>query len=81
MDFNYDSPVRSVRNIVVNGAKKVEAVHGAGVKDTADFCVSTMAPIQLVRASRGFSTGFVNTLSAIAYRPATKIGLQMSNRF
>jgi monoamine oxidase len=80
-----NSPVRSVRNLEVNGAKKVEVIHGApggeAVTDIADFCISTMAPIQLVQAGENFSTGFVNALAAIAYRPATKVGLQMSNRF
>jgi len=80
-----NSPVRSVRNLEVGGAKKVEVIHGApgaqAVTDVADFCISTMAPIQLVQAGENFSTGFVNALAAIAYRPATKVGLQMSNRF
>ena len=80
-----NSPVRSVRNLEINGAKKVEVVHGApggeAITDVADFCISTMAPIQLVQAGENFSTGFVNALAAIAYRPATKVGLQMSNRF
>jgi len=65
-----NSPVRSVRNLEVGGAKKVEVIHGAlgaqAVTDVADFCISTMAPIQLVQAGENFSTGFVNALAAIA---------------
>ncbi|MCH7711871.1 MAG: FAD-dependent oxidoreductase [Proteobacteria bacterium] len=72
-----DSPVKSLRNT----ATGVEVIHGDGVVDSADFCVSTMAPIQLVRVGKGLSTSFVNALADIAYEPATKVGWETKNRF
>jgi monoamine oxidase len=69
--------VRSIRNT----SDGVEVVHGANIVEQADFCISTMAPIQLIAAQRNFSTNFTNRLAAIAYMPATKVGWQMRSRF
>ncbi len=72
-----NSPVKSVRNFNTG----VEVVHGNDVVAQADYCISTMAPIQLVQVGRGFSTSFVNALADIAYRPAAKVGWQTKSRF
>lgn len=75
--ITFDSPVQSVSNT----ATGVEVIHGDDVPHSADFCVSTMAPIQLARVGKGLSTGFVNALADIAYIPATKVGWETKNRF
>lgn len=71
------SPVTAIRN-TPNG---VEVQHGNNVLHTADFCVSTMAPIQLAQVGRGLSTAFVNALADITYVPACKVGWQTRRRF
>lgn len=72
-----NSPVTSVRNV----GDGVEVVHGDGVVDEADFCISTMSPIQFIRAGRGLSSNLVNACADIAYDPACKVGWQTRNRF
>ena len=74
-----DSPVKSLRN-TETGVEVIHG-HGDGVVDTADFCVSTMAPIQLAGVGKGLSTSFVNALADIAYIPATKVGWETTTRF
>jgi monoamine oxidase len=71
------SPVTAVRN-TTNG---VDVRHGGDVVNTADFCISTMAPIQLVQVGRDFSTAFVSALADITYTPACKLGWQTKKRF
>lgn len=71
------SPVSSVRNT----AEGVEIVHGAGNVETADFCVSTLAPAQLARIGQGFSRDFSDALVAFSYTPASKVGLESRTRF
>jgi monoamine oxidase len=75
-------PVTSVRH-TTNGVEVHHSdEHGGDVRrETADFCMSTMAPIQLLQVGNGFSTAFVNALADIAYISACKVGWQTTQRF
>jgi monoamine oxidase len=72
-----NSPAKAVKNT----SRGVEVAYGDGVVETADFCISTMAPKQLKKVGRGFSQGFSKALEAIDYDAAHKIAWESRTRF
>lgn len=80
---------RTVRDLVVtespvvevaNTATGVTVVHAKGT-ETADFCISTMAPSLLAGMKNNFSPAYARALSAVADAPAFKLGWQARHRF
>lgn len=71
-----NSPVSEV----TNSASGVVVVH-AKVRETADFCISTMAPSQLAKVKNNFEKTYTNALTRIQDAPAFKLGWQAKHRF
>ena len=80
---------RTVRDLVVTESPVVEVVNTAtGVRvghakgsETADFCVSTMAPSLLAKVKNNFTPAYAGALARIVDAAAFKLGWQATRRF